>query len=41
MSKDNVQAYFQSQMEAIVLILLQIFFAAHAVWKLANIQEYF
>ena len=37
MSKDNrnyIRAYFQSQMDAIVLIVLQIFFATRAVLKI-------
>ena len=38
MSKDKYPSIFPSQMETIVFIILQIFFAARAVWK---IGEYF
>ena len=38
MSKDkNIQVYFRPQMESIVFIILQIFFATRAVLQLGNI----
>ena len=32
----NIQAYFQNQVEAIVLVIIQIFFATHAVLKIGE-----
>ena len=40
MSKDKSPSIFYRQMEAIVLIILQIFFATPAVLKLGNILRY-
>jgi len=40
MSKDKYPCIFLRQMEAIVVIFLQIFFATHAVLKIGNILGY-
>ena len=36
MSKDKYSSIFSSQMEAIVFIILQIFFAMHEVFKIGE-----
>ena len=41
MSKDKYPNTFSLQMEAIVFIILQIFFATRAVLKIGNILGYF
>ena len=40
MSKDKYPSVFLPQMEVIVFIILQIFFAMHTVLKLGNILGY-
>ena len=40
MSKDKYPSIFSPQMEAIVFIILQIFFATRAILKLGNIYGY-
>ena len=40
MSKDKYPSIFSCQMEAIVFIILQIFFATRAVLKIGNIIGY-
>jgi len=40
MSKDKYPSIFSPQMEAIVFITLQIFFATRAVLKIGNILGY-
>ena len=40
MSKDKYPSIFLPQMATIVFIILQIFFAMRAVWKLGNILGY-
>ena len=41
MSKDNYQCIFSSQMEAIVFIILQIFFATRAILKIGEYPRIF
>ena len=41
MSKDKFRAYFQSQTEAIVYIILQIFFVTRAVSKIGGYSRIF
>ena len=39
--RTNIQAYFQGQMEAIVLIILQIFIATRTVLKIGEYSQIF
>ena len=41
MSKDKYPSIFSSQMETIVFIILQIFFATHVVLKIAEYPRIF
>ena len=40
MSKDKYPSIFSPQMEAIVFIILQIFYATRAVWKIGEYLGY-
>ena len=41
MSNDKYPSIFSRQMEAIVFIILQIFFATRAVWKIGEYSRIF
>ena len=41
MSKDKYPGIFAPQMEAVVFIILQIFFATHALWKIGEYSRIF
>ena len=41
MSKDKYPSIFSPQMEAIVFIILQIFFATHTIFKIGEYSQIF